>query len=110
MLQANHVTKTYSAGKKIALQDFSIHVPKATVYGLLGPNGAGKTTFIRIINQITQADSAGGQPSAELVGKVVLGFGLSLTPGGSSRSASGAESTEYPGAAGAAVPNHLRAS
>ncbi len=57
MLQANHVTKTYSAGKKIALQDFSIHVPKATVYGLLGPNGAGKTTFIRIINQITQADS-----------------------------------------------------
>ena len=57
MLQANHVTKTYSAGKKIALQDFSIHVPKATVYGLLGPNGAGKTTFIRIINQITQTDS-----------------------------------------------------
>lgn len=57
MLQANHVTKTYSAGKKIALEDFSIHVPKATVYGLLGPNGAGKTTFIRIINQITQADS-----------------------------------------------------
>ena len=57
MLQANHVTKTYSAGKKIALQDFSIHVPKASVYGLLGPNGAGKTTFIRIINQITQADS-----------------------------------------------------
>ena len=39
------------------MQDFSIHVPKATVYGLLGPNGAGKTTFIRIINQITQADS-----------------------------------------------------
>ncbi len=31
MLQANHVTKTYSAGKKIALQDFSIHVPKASV-------------------------------------------------------------------------------
>ena len=57
MLQANHVTKTYSTGKKIALQDFSIHVPKASVYGLLGPNGAGKTTFIRIINQITQADS-----------------------------------------------------
>ncbi|PPZ92588.1 ABC transporter ATP-binding protein [Cloacibacterium normanense] len=57
MLQANHVTKTYSAGKKIALQYFSIQVPKASVYGLLGPNGAGKTTFIRIINQITQADS-----------------------------------------------------
>jgi ABC-2 type transport system ATP-binding protein len=57
MLQAKNVTKTYNAGKKLALQDFSIEVPKASVYGLLGPNGAGKTTFIRIINQITQADS-----------------------------------------------------
>ncbi len=57
MLQAKNVSKTYNAGKKIALQDFSIDVPKASIYGLLGPNGAGKTTFIRIINQITQADS-----------------------------------------------------
>ena len=57
MLKAEHVTKTYIAGKKIALEDFSISVPEASIYGLLGPNGAGKTTFIRIINQITQADS-----------------------------------------------------
>lgn len=41
----------------MALDDFSIHVPKGSIYGLLGPNGAGKTSFIRIINQITQADS-----------------------------------------------------
>ncbi len=57
MLKAEHIIKTYNAGKKVALDDFSIHVPKASVYGLLGPNGAGKTSFIRIINQITQADS-----------------------------------------------------
>lgn len=57
MLNAENVTKTYNAGKKIALEDFSIHVPEASIYGLLGPNGAGKTTFIRIINQITQPDS-----------------------------------------------------
>ena len=57
MLKAEHVTKTYNAGKKIALEDFSISVPEASIYGLLGPNGAGKTTFIRIVNQITQADS-----------------------------------------------------
>lgn len=57
MLTAEHVTKTYNAGKKLALSDFSIHVPSGSIYGLLGPNGAGKTTFIRIINQITQADS-----------------------------------------------------
>ena len=57
MLQAEHITKTYNAGKKLALQDFSIYVPTGSIYGLLGPNGAGKTTFIRIINQITQQDS-----------------------------------------------------
>jgi ABC-2 type transport system ATP-binding protein len=57
MLRAEQVTKSYNAGKKIALQDFSINVPHGSIYGLLGPNGAGKTTFIRIINQITQADS-----------------------------------------------------
>ena len=57
MLKAEHITKTYNAGKKNALEDFSIDVPKGSIYGLLGPNGAGKTSFIRIINQITQADS-----------------------------------------------------
>ena len=57
MLKAENVTKTYNAGKKLALEDFTINVPEGSIYGLLGPNGAGKTTFIRIINQITQADS-----------------------------------------------------
>ena len=57
MLKAENVIKTYNAGKKLALDNFSIDVPEASIYGLLCPNGAGKTTFIRIINQITQADS-----------------------------------------------------
>lgn len=56
MLKAEHLTKTYNAGQKIALQDFSIEVPKGAIYGLLGPNGAGKTSFIRLINQITRPD------------------------------------------------------
>lgn len=57
MLKAHNITKTYNGGEKIALQDFSIEVPKGSIYGLLGPNGAGKTSFIRIINQITRPDS-----------------------------------------------------
>lgn len=57
MLQAENIYKTYNAGKKIALEDFSLIVPEGSIYGLLGPNGAGKTSFIRIINQITQQDS-----------------------------------------------------
>jgi len=31
-------------------------IPPKSIFGLLGPNGAGKTTFIRIINQIINAD------------------------------------------------------
>lgn len=56
MLEAKHIIKTYDKGRKVALEDFSIKIPKGSIYGLLGPNGAGKTTFIRIINQITTAD------------------------------------------------------
>lgn len=36
MLKAEHIKKTYNAGKKIALQDFSIEVPTASIYGLFG--------------------------------------------------------------------------
>ena len=39
-----------------AVRDVSLHVKKGEIVGLLGPNGAGKTSYIRIINQITQAD------------------------------------------------------
>lgn len=42
MLRAENVTKSYNAGQKIALDNFSIDVPEASIYGLLGPNGAGK--------------------------------------------------------------------
>ena len=55
MLEAKSVSKSF--GSKVALNDFSLSIPKGTIYGLLGPNGAGKTTFIRIINQITMPDS-----------------------------------------------------
>lgn len=55
LLVAEHITKAY--GKHIALNDFSIAIPKQSVFGLLGPNGAGKTTFLRILNQISIPNS-----------------------------------------------------
>ena len=55
LLEINNVVKNY--GDFRALNDVSIHIPKGSVYGLLGPNGAGKTSLIRIVNQITMADS-----------------------------------------------------
>ena len=54
-LIAKDVTKRYT--NHTALDNVSISIPEKKIFGLLGPNGAGKTTFIRIINQIINADS-----------------------------------------------------
>lgn len=54
-LIARGVTKRYT--NHLALDDVSLTIPERTIFGLLGPNGAGKTTFIRIINQIINADA-----------------------------------------------------
>ncbi|MEM6522567.1 MAG: ATP-binding cassette domain-containing protein [Bacteroidota bacterium] len=53
-LKATNITKQYA--QHTALDNVDINIPKGCIYGLLGPNGAGKTTFIRIINQIINAD------------------------------------------------------
>lgn len=55
ILQTKNVVKRYA--NHTALNGVSISVPKGSIYGLLGPNGAGKTSLIRIITQITGADS-----------------------------------------------------
>lgn len=68
MLETRKLNKTY--GQNIALTDLDLQVPNGVIFGLLGPNGAGKSTFIRIINQIIDADS--GQ---------VLIDGMELSPG-----------------------------
>lgn len=54
-LVATGVTKRYT--QHVALEDVSVTIPEKSIFGLLGPNGAGKTTFIRIINQIINADT-----------------------------------------------------
>lgn len=54
-LIAKGVTKRYT--NHTALDNVSMTIPERKIFGLLGPNGAGKTTFIRIINQIINADS-----------------------------------------------------
>ena len=55
ILQVNGLNKAYSSHK--ALDNFTLTIPKNSIFGLLGPNGAGKTTFIRLITQITKPDS-----------------------------------------------------
>lgn len=55
ILQVTGLNKAYSSHK--ALDNFTLTIPKNSIFGLLGPNGAGKTTFIRLITQITKPDS-----------------------------------------------------
>ena len=55
ILEAIHVHKAYA--NHVALEDLSLAIPEGSIFGLLGPNGAGKTSLIRIITQITGADS-----------------------------------------------------
>ncbi len=52
-------------GTKVAVDDFDLSVPRATICGLLGPNGAGKTTTIRVMLDIIGADRG----SVELLGR-----------------------------------------
>lgn len=47
VLETNALCKKYKSFK--ALSNFSMHIPKGSIYGLVGKNGAGKTTLIRVI-------------------------------------------------------------
>ena len=55
LLSIDSVSKYFGDYK--ALNNVSVDIPEASIYGLLGPNGAGKTTLIRIINQISIPDT-----------------------------------------------------
>jgi len=46
-----------SFGEVRAVNNLSVTVPQASVYGFLGPNGAGKTTTLRMIMNIIRPDS-----------------------------------------------------
>ena len=55
IIQIDQLNKSYQKHK--ALSNISLAVQPGSIFGLLGPNGAGKTSLIRILTQITEADS-----------------------------------------------------
>ena len=69
------VTKSF--GRRNAVSDLDLDVPRGIVYGLLGPNGSGKTTTIRMIMGILHPDVGtvsvfGGDP--ELSRRTRIGY------------------------------------
>ncbi len=49
------VTKSY--GRKVAVRDLSLNVPRGELFAFLGPNGAGKTTTIKLIVGLLRANA-----------------------------------------------------
>lgn len=50
LVECKNLTKKY--GKKTALQDVNLTIPRGKIIGLLGKNGSGKTTLIKLINDL----------------------------------------------------------
>jgi ABC-2 type transport system ATP-binding protein len=52
----DHITKTYSEGKVLAVDDVSFTVEQGELFGLIGPDGAGKTSIFRVLTTLLLAD------------------------------------------------------
>lgn len=55
MIKIQNISKRYRTVH--ALYDFSLEIPRGTIYGLIGPNGAGKTTLLRILAALISPSS-----------------------------------------------------
>ncbi|GAH58176.1 unnamed protein product, partial [marine sediment metagenome] len=54
MIKLTNVTKIF--GKKIAVNNLSLHIKKGSLTMFIGPSGCGKTTTLRMINRLTPYD------------------------------------------------------
>ena len=68
ILEFKNITKKY--GRKAALDDITLSVPRGSIVGLLGPNGSGKTTLLKLATGLLQPTkgevfACGFKPGAE---------------------------------------------
>jgi ABC-2 type transport system ATP-binding protein len=56
----NSITKTYSKGTILAVDDVSFSVEKGEIFGLIGPDGAGKSTIFRLLTTLLLPDKGTG--------------------------------------------------
>ena len=63
VIETNSLRKTF--GRKVAVADLTLQVPKGEVFGFLGPNGAGKSTSVKMLLGLV----APGGGSARVLGR-----------------------------------------
>lgn len=81
ILQAENITKRF--GGLVAVDDVSLGVREAEIFGLIGPNGAGKTTFLNVVAGVHKP-AAGtirfkGEPITGLRPEAICKKGLART-------------------------------
>ena len=55
IIETHELTRRF--GKKLAVKNFSLEVPKGSIFAFLGPNGAGKTTVIKMLMNMIRPTS-----------------------------------------------------
>jgi ABC-2 type transport system ATP-binding protein len=83
VLHAEGLTKRY--GRRTALQDCNLTIPRGRVIGLVGPNGAGKSTLLQLAcGLITPSEGTlrvlGNTPAANAAHLAKVGFVAQDTP------------------------------
>ncbi len=69
VIEAEHIAKSYDAGTRILVTDFTTRILRGDRIGIIGPNGAGKTTLLRILIKQLAPDQ----------GRVKLGANLTIS-------------------------------
>jgi len=69
IIVVDKLSKTFSNGKIIAVDNISFEVREGEIFGFLGPNGAGKTTTINMLTTILRPSSGNAQVCGQDVHK-----------------------------------------
>ncbi len=87
-ISVRHLTKIFPGqpqGRRWpALDDLTIDVPRASIFGLLGPNGAGKTTLVKLLLGLARPSGGSGTLLGAPLGAVAARRKVGFLPEGQS--------------------------